>query len=243
MPEELKQKIVATIAQTGLSPQDFMAELVQAYELMKTQEVMPEVQSDIQELQNLTRRINAIFINTVERLRTQQEIMCQELNQKLLEKEAIIKSQEEQTNKLERKIQELEQARAILEEAKQEIEKKLDELQETNSVLKSLIREYETKNASLQEEIKQLNMYREENQTLRSEIDRLTEENKEYAEKIDKLTDDIQRLKREKEMEIENLKLEKARAVHIVQTEYEKKINSLLEKKLEEYLKEIKNNA
>ena len=52
-----------------------------------------------------------------------------------------------------------------------------------------------------------------------------------YAERLDQL-------EREKAAEIEMLKLEKGRAVSIVRSEYEKRINVLLEQKLEEYLKE-----
>jgi len=238
MPAELKQKIVDTIAQTGLSSQDFITELIQTYELKKTQEIMPGIQSDVEELQNLTRRINAIFINTAERLKTQQDIMHHELDKKLLEKETTIEEQKEQINKLEKKIQELERANAALEAAKREAEKKLEDLQEANTVLKSLVREYEAKNASMQEEIKQLNIHREENQTLRSELARVTEENKEYAAKVEKLTAEVQRLEQDKKTELEKIKLERDRAMFIMRNEYEKKINMLLEQKLEEYLKQ-----
>lgn len=238
MPAELKQKIVDTIAQTGLSSQDFITELIQTYELKKTQEIMPGIQSDVEELQNLTRRINAIFINTAERLKTQQDIMHHELDKKLLEKETTIEEQKEQISKLEKKIQELERANAALEAAKREAEKKLEDLQEANTVLKSLVREYEAKNASMQEEIKQLNIHREENQTLRSELARVTEENKEYAAKVEKLTAEVQRLEQDKKTELEKIKLERDRAMFIMRNEYEKKINMLLEQKLEEYLKE-----
>lgn len=238
MPAELKQKIVDTIAQTGLSPQDFITELMQTYELKKTQEIMPEIKSDIEELQNLTRRINAIFVNTAERLKIQRDTMYHELEKKLLERETIIEEQKGQISKLEKKIQELERANAALEAAKHEAEKKLEDLQEANIVLKSLVREYEAKNASLQEEIKQLNIHREENQTLRSELARVTEENKEYAAKVEKLTAEVQRLEQDKKTELEKLKLERDRAMFIMRNEYEKKINMLLEQKLEEYLKE-----
>ncbi len=238
MPAELKQKIVDTIAQTGLSSQDFITELIQTYELKKTQEIMPGIQSDVEELQNLTRRINAIFINTAERLKTQQDIMHHELDKKLLEKETTIEEQKEQISKLEKKIQELERANAALEAAKREAEKKLEDLQEANTVLKSLVREYEAKNASMQEEIKQLNIHREENQTLRSELARVTEENKEYAAKVEKLTAEVQRLEQDKKTELEKIKLERDRAMFIMRNEYEKKINMLLEQKLEEYLKQ-----
>ncbi len=238
MPAELKQKIVDTIAQTGLSSQDFITELIQTYELKKTQEIMPGIQSDVEELQNLTRRINAIFINTAERLKTQQDIMHHELDKKLLEKETTIEEQKEQISKLEKKIQELERANAALEAAKREAEKKLEDLQEANTVLKSLVREYEAKNASMQEEIKQLNIHREENQTLRNKLARVTEENKEYAAKVEKLTAEVQRLEQDKKTELEKIKLERDRAMFIMRNEYEKKINMLLEQKLEEYLKE-----
>ena len=111
-------------------------------------------------------------------------------------------------------------------------------MQEANTVLKSLVREYEAKNASMQEEIKQLNIHREENQTLRSELARVTEENKEYAAKVEKLTAEVQRLEQDKKTELEKIKLERDRAMFIMRNEYEKKINMLLEQKLEEYLKQ-----
>lgn len=118
-----------------------------------------------------------------------------------------------------------------MEEAKNEADKKLEEQQEANSLLKSLVREYEAKNNALREEINGLYVCKEENEELKNELNKLREENRMYAERLDQL-------EREKAAEIEMLKLEKGRAVSIVRSEYEKRINVLLEQKLEEYLKE-----
>ena len=123
-----------------------------------------------------------------------------------------------------------------MEEAKNEADKKLEEQQEANSLLKSLVREYEAKNNALQEEISGLYVCKEENEELKNELNKLREENRMYAERLDQL-------EREKAAEIEMLKLEKGRAVSIVRSEYEKRINVLLEQKLEEYLKEYAVNG
>lgn len=231
MPEKLKEKINQLIEETGLTNKDFVADMVQVYELNKVREMSRETESDIRELQRLTRRINAIFVNVIERMKTQHEFFQKEADKKLQEKDANIQEQRNQINQLKQKIQFLEQSIMAMEEAKNEADKKLEEQQEANSLLKSLVREYEAKNNALQEEINGLYVCKEENEELKNELNKLREENRMYTERLDQL-------EREKAAEIEMLKLEKGRAVSIVRSEYEKRINVLLEQKLEEYLKE-----
>lgn len=226
MPPELKKKIARLIEESGLTSKDLIADMVHVYELNRTQELVPEIESDVRELQTLTRRINAIFVNAVQRIKVKEELAQKEWQSQLLEKEAEIEEQKAKIQELQEKLQELEQERAALAAAKQEAESKLGDLRDVNTTLKSLVREYEERNRALQEKLDRLSGYAEENKNLRSELARMQEENRQYAAKIKELTG-----------EIEKLKLEKDRAVLIIRSEYEKRFNNLLEQKLEEYFK------
>jgi chromosome segregation ATPase len=226
VPAELKEKIARLAEESGLTSKDLIADMVHVYELNRAQEMLPEIGSDIRELQGLTRRINAIFINIVQRMKTKEELMEKEWQERLLEKEAELEEQKDKTERFQRRIQELERENATLIAAKQETEKKLKDLNEVNTALKSLVREYEEKNNVLQAEVKKLSTYATENENLRGELTRIQEENRQQAAKI-----------RELASEVEKLKLEKDRAVLIIRSEYEKRFNNLLEQKLEEYFK------
>lgn len=228
MPPELKEKIARLIEESGLTSKDLIADMVHVYELSRAQELLPEIESDVRELQTLTRRINAIFVNIAQRMKVKEELAQKEWQTQLLEKETEIEEQKAKIQDLQEKVQELQRERAMLVAAKQEAEKKLEDLRETNATLKSLVKEYEEKNRALQEEVKRLSTYAEENEGLRSELTRILEENRQYTAKIKELAN-----------EVEKLKLEKDRAVLIIRSEYEKRFNNLLEQKLEEYFKKV----
>jgi len=226
MPAELKEKIARLAEETGMTSKDLIADMVHVYELNRVREILPEIESDIRELQGLTRRINAIFVNIAQRMKVKEELIQKEWQNRLTEKEAEFEEQKVRMQELQRRVQELERERAALIAAKQETEKKLEDLVEVNTTLKSLVKEYEEKNNVLQAEVKKLSTYATENESLRNELTRILEENRQYAAKIKELAN-----------EVERLKLEKDRAVLIIRSEYEKRFNSLLEQKLEEYFK------
>ena len=135
MPEKLKEKINQLIEET-LTNKDFVADMVQVYELNKVREMSRETESDIRELQRLTRRINAIFVNVIERMKTQHEFFQKEADKKLQEKDTNIQEQRNQINQLKQKIQFLEQSIMAMEEAKRS-RQKLEEQQEGKQPLKA----------------------------------------------------------------------------------------------------------
>lgn len=237
IPAELKEKISQLLEKTGMTSKDLIADMVHIYALNKAREVLPTAESDIRELQELTRRISAIFVNLVERIKIEGELTQKEWQSRLAEKEAELEKQKARLQELQRTVQGLEEDKKVLAEAKQEIEEELAAAVEMNTTLKSLVNEYKEKNSGLQAEVKKLTIYAEENESLRRELARITEENKYLAAKIKETTEQLERAKQEKETELEKARLEKDHAVLAVRNEYEKKVNALLEQKFAKYLK------
>ncbi len=210
-----------------MTAKDFVADMVHIYELNKTREALPLVEADIQELQELTRRIGAIFVNLVERIKIEADLKEKQWNSLLAEKEAELEKCKTRVQELLNTLQELEEEKKALIAAKQEIEKdlerRLSDAMEINNTLKSLIKEYEEKNSGLQAEVKKLTIYADENDRLQKELTRKAEENERLAARIKEVTGQLEHLKHEKEIEIEKAKLEKDRAVLEVRNEYEKR--------------------
>lgn len=78
IPAELKEKISQLLEKTGMTSKDLIADMVHIYALNKAREVLPTAESDIRELQELTRRISAIFVNLVERIKIEGELTQKE---------------------------------------------------------------------------------------------------------------------------------------------------------------------
>ena len=207
IPAELKEKISQLLEKTGMTSKDLIADMVHIYALNKAREVLPTAESDIRELQELTRRISAIFVNLVERIKIEGELTQKEWQSRLAEKEAELDKYKVQLQELQKAVQELEEEKKILIAAKQEIEKKLAAAAEMNTTLKSLVNEYKEKNSALQAEVKKLTIYAEENESLRRELARITERTN-ILQRKSRNNGATRRAKQEK-AELEKARLEK----------------------------------
>jgi len=66
--EEEREKLGRLVNESGLSGKEFFSELLSAYELQKAKTSAPFIAEDIKELEVITRRINSIYVNVVERV-------------------------------------------------------------------------------------------------------------------------------------------------------------------------------
>jgi hypothetical protein len=73
-----------------LPQKDLITDMVQLYEVNKGRDVLPAVDADVQELQEITRRITAIYINLMERVKTREELLKKGWEARLAEKEAEV---------------------------------------------------------------------------------------------------------------------------------------------------------
>ena len=208
IPAELKEKISQLLEKTGMTSKDLIADMVHIYALNKAREVLPTAESDIRELQELTRRISAIFVNLVERIKIEGELTQKEWQSRLAEKEAELDKYKVQLQELQKAVQELEEEKKILIAAKQEIEKKLAAAAEMNTTLKSLVNEYKEKNSALQAEVKKLTIRRRKRE-FAARVGTHNRREQHLAAKIKETTEQLERAKQEKETELEKARLEK----------------------------------
>jgi len=68
MTDTLKEKIAGSLQESGLTGKEFMEVLLNTYEQVKKDR--PEITPDLDELETLTKRICAIYVNVGERITT-----------------------------------------------------------------------------------------------------------------------------------------------------------------------------
>ena len=199
LPEELKEKILELIHESGLTGKDFMADLVELYRLHSTKEHSNVfIQSELDELRQYMSRINGIYSNIVER--TESAISLEKkkneenVDTMLSEKLRVEEKLEETQRELE-EVKELETSHRIEAEELQERLEKAEVNYQTNlENTEALLEEYKEKNSSLKESLEDYH------QTLK--------ENKEIHEKLRKINDFVSTLRDqagEKNREIEKL--------------------------------------
>lgn len=234
--EEMKTELSQLMKDHALSGKEFMSMLLASYRLDKAKEETQLFEGDIIELQNLTKRIQSIFLNMTEksRLSNQEEQQALEkvIESQQLEKESIIKEQEELKKKLEAaKIREhdLNEKNHALQKTNTEFEKEILTLKrqlENNTLL----------HKKFEEEVKQLNVKVDDYKRLEVEIEERNTENSKLKARNDEMASEMWFLQRE----IEKLQKESMQKSEEYQKEKEylaaqfelKLKNELLEQRL-----------
>lgn len=203
--DKTKEKITKLIESSDFSSKDFMAEMVQIYELNKAKNAIPVLEQDITELQNLTKRINSIYINMGERLLINEKSKEEELNLALSKKESIITTLQEKISELEiskstlsedldlykEKFEDVKESNKILEDKNIEDVKKFEEISQSN---KALIEEYKNKIETLTGIVEEYKNFKTENVELDKQNSILAKENNDLKMTNSKLENDVNNL-------------------------------------------------
>lgn len=193
-----KQKISDLIKDSGLNSKDFMGEMIQAYEINKTKEIVPLIEQDLTELQTLTRRINNIYMGIGERIDTMSKAKDEEYR-------GTITSKQNTINTLQEKIQTLEELSSIANADVQDLQNGNKDLLEENVNIKKQIIEDIDKFTQVNNSDKALI------EEYRGKIDTLTgivEEYKGYKVEIIEVQVDLKEISKQKDqLENENIKL------------------------------------
>lgn len=234
--EEMKAELSQIMKDHALSGKEFMSILLASYRLDKVKEETQLFESDIIELQNLTKRIQSIFINMTEKSRLnhqeEQQALEKVIESQQLEKETVIKEQEELKKMLEEaKIREhdMHQNELALQKSNDESEKEIMTLKrqlENNMLL----------HKKFEEQVEQLNAKIDGYKRLEVEIEERNKENTKLKSRNDEMASEMWFLQREieklqKEREQLNEKYETEKEHLAAQFELKLK-NELLEQKL-----------
>jgi|GEM_PF-3715756 len=117
-----REKLNRFVSESGLSNKDFISDLISMYEMQKAKTAEPVFAEDIKELETVTRRMNAIYVNMVERVNS---MMMESAEQVKSEKEVYEKKLAElsaENQRLKSELEISERERAQLEERAEKLE-------------------------------------------------------------------------------------------------------------------------
>lgn len=234
--EEMKAELSQLMKDHALSGKEFMSMLLASYRLDQAKAETQLFEGDIAELQNLTKRIQGIFLNMTEksRLNTQEELEALEkvIESQQLEKERVLKEKEEFQKKLEEaKIREHE-----LSEKERASQKTKSELEKEILTLKRQLENNALLHNKFEEEVKQLKAKVEDYKRLEVEIEERNTENSKLKVRNDEMASEmwflqreIEKLQKENTQKSEDYQKEK----EYLSAQFELRLkNELLEQKL-----------
>ena len=242
--EEMKLELSQIMKEHALSGKEFMSMLLASYRLDKAKEETKFFESDIIELQNLTKRIQSIFLNMTEKsmlnYREEQQALEKVIEAQQLEKEAVIKEQE----KLKKILEDAKKREHDMHQKELALQKSNDEFAKEVLTLKRQLENNMLLHKKFEEEVGQLNEKIDGYKRLEVEIEERNEENTKLKSRNDEMASEmwflqreVEKLQKEKEQLNEKYETEK---MHIA-TQFELKLKSeLLEQRLD-LLDEINN--
>jgi chromosome segregation ATPase len=253
--ETQKEKLQQLIEQSGLNVKDFLGDMILNYELNNAKVHVKDVAQDITELQQLTTRINNIFINVAERIESIKANAEIDKATSILNKENIINTLTEKLNALKQELVEVKTEKDIaltqfkeieakFNDSKDAYDKELAQLHENNINNQALINEYKDKIENLSVAV---NNYKEKAlnydilsseaiilQNENSSLKEVVSKNERIAEELESVTLQVTEVTKDKAeliAKIKDIEIENERNLLKVQKEY----NDSLEKIRLEY--------
>lgn len=238
VPEEMKEKISAMIADSGLIPKDFMGQIMQLYELNMIKQIQPFMAVDVEELSQLTGRIQHIFVNLCERVTTFQQQRDEEFGVKLSEKESMLSIFNERIQTLEVQLPQYEEKTGLLKKQYDELCQQHSQAEEICQTHKALVLEYREKNDTLTgllgeyKELKQLSedlkrSLEEEKKQCLTIQNKLVEKEKETGHLKDLLEDQKAAAQSELERRLELADIAKQKEMLALQKDQQKKLEDI----------------
>lgn len=208
--EEMKNELSLLMKEHTLSGKEFMSMLLASYQLDKARENSSLYESDIVELQNLTKRIHSIFINMTEKsklnYKEEQEALQKVIEAQKEEKEQLLQKNqqsEEIVKKLQLDLNKQKEEEAALKEELTKSKKAFDILKKQSENNMLLHDKFKEEVELLKEQLNQYKRLDLEVQERNEEISKLKARNDETASEIWFLKREIEKLELEKEQLIE----------------------------------------
>jgi len=253
IPDDLKEKIANVVTKSGLNTKDFLANIIQSYELKMAGNEQTIFEPDIDELRSITGRMNNIYVNILERMGNFQRA-------KELEFEGEMTKKNEMLIVFNAKIKDLEEQAYASQSQSDQLKQAIEEMKKHNTQLiemtetgKSLISEYREKNETLTGLLGEYKGYKTAIDTLKAANDKEKEQHSELKKTLADALNmiDSQKLKlvalqdlhaQERVRDCELLSIEKEKELLKVRTELQQKMEFAQEdyvNKVKELLKTI----
>ncbi|QBD82437.1 hypothetical protein EPA93_43270 [Ktedonosporobacter rubrisoli] len=259
--DELKSKIKALMDASGMQGQGFMEQIIHIYELNTAKELMPSAAADVAELQAVTRRMNDIFMNLIERNVNlmadrdnthkedleEKDKMIALIQERLIDTLAEVERLKKEQDTLLSQYQELQEAIAQSESRVQEQERSYWDLLGSKE---ELIKEYRGKNDTLTGLVKEYSAFKDQNkgltdsiETLKKEIEALKEQIGEKAQSEESLRSEMERMESQHEVALLKAQMEQERATLALREKHQSRIEELTHEhnaKIDEYNKRVR---
>lgn len=255
MYEDDKEKLQKFIEEEGKSQKDFMASLMGLYELNKSKAKNINLVGDIEQLEQLTAKVNNVFINVIEKLEGQKDVIASEKDKEL----SVYKDRIESLSKANADItSNYEMLQEVYNNISKEYEMMKEQVTQLNNTIKdkaSLVEEYKGKNDYLLGEVAEHKQVKESLEaykglladagakelTLTNNLNGSERQNEELKKELEKIKAEYEeKLKRDKadhQKEIteikKSLELEKKLAIAEVKEQLTNKHNAEYEKHLQ----------
>lgn len=212
--EDVQEKIKQLVDSSGISSKDFFSNMVANYELELTKKHTPILSNDITEIQQLTKRINNIFIGVGERIETLQTNHIIDIEEQIAKQQNLIDLLTQQVNdyKSSKLIDDKRMEGFIVDKETAEYKslelfKKVNQLENINIKNDTIISEYKQKIDDLSSIVSEYKNAYEQNKLFQSDINSKSIE-------IIKLSSTISDMENAKENEIDKLSIEHEKKVH-----------------------------
>lgn len=252
LDSDLKEKLQSIIKEDFESSKDFMESLVGLYELNKIKKGDNILIAEVEELEQLTNRINMIFINANARINTMLKDKDIKAGEQQQYKDKVIERLQTDILKLEEDKEKISNINDELVNINNEYLQQVNQLTKSNQTLEELVTEYKNKNDTLAGTLTEYKAEHENNKILQDKIRELERklndlnivaENQAKTiiesdvikqEQALKHSRDIDDLHAKYENEIETLKaradIEMSKKILELQQQYQTKIQALQEK-------------
>lgn len=244
--DELKEKFQSLAEEEGINNKEFMDLIIRNYEVNKAATNTDFVKSDIDELQNIIKRILDIYINVIEKNKLKNSEIANTFKGTL----------EEEANKNEKLKEDISNLKKEIDEIRTENNNLKDSLKEHKALLEKEredLKGYKELNLMLKEKINELNSYKNEavdlkkrNEEIASHFKTTKEEKDSYISKLneelrrnDILKSQIDDIKINYEDKIIEMTRDFERQMKLKDDEIEITIQKEVLQKEEEYRKEI----
>ncbi len=250
--EELKDRIMNAIKNSGVTGKEFFSKLIEIYE---TQNAGHENRvKELSELEGHLSRIKALYSGLLEDSKLELESVSSEYKKEIEEKERVINSLTEKVKTL---SEELSKVKSLLEESeneKNDLKKNLKDLSEKDETNLELIKEYKEKIKKIEMEVESSKAAKVENESLKKQIaemekhfEEIEKENKELSNEAENLKSDLEKIQYDHKKEIEGILLrsnmEHQTEIMKEKQECQDRIRAIIEdqrKQFEEYNSTIK---
>lgn len=235
--EEMKNELSQLMKEHTLSGKEFMGMLLASYRLDKAKEETQFFESDIIELQNLTKRIYGIFLNMTEKskisYKEELEALEKVIKAQQIEKEEVVKAKEE----LEIILKEFKVRESDAQKREETLREKVSVAHKEVDVLKKQLENNILLHQKFEKEVAELNNQLKNYERLEIEIKERNDENTKLKTRNDEIASEIwflqrevEKLQKEKEQLIEKYEEDK----QVVITQFDLKLkNALLNQQIE----------